>query len=120
MREDGPDPDAPADRARAYYRALDEGDYDLLERLLAPEFVHDRPDRQLDGRSRFVRFMREERPQTDTSHPVDAVYRRVGDGGTEVVVRGRLLDTDGNRLVGFVDVFRFEDGRICRLDTYTR
>jgi ketosteroid isomerase-like protein len=108
---------APAAAARAYYRALDGGDYELLSSLLAAEFTHVRPDRTLSGRERFVRFMREERPTTDTSHPVDGVYRQVdGDG---VVVRGRLLDAAGDQIVRFVDVFEFEDGRISRILTYS-
>jgi ketosteroid isomerase-like protein len=117
-------PDGPVAHARAYYRALDGGDYDLLGALLAPGFVHERPDMTLEGRERFVRFMREERPSTDTTHPVDGVYRRDGPGkpagdGTEVAVRGRLLAADGRELTGFVDVFTFECGRMVRLRTYT-
>jgi len=109
-------PADPVERARAYYRAIDGDDYDLLAALLAEGFVHDRPDRSIEGRERFVRFMREERPQTDTSHPVDGVYRDDG----EVAVRGRLLAADGERIAGFVDVFSFTEGRIDRIDTYTR
>jgi len=105
--------DAPA---REYYRAIDEGDYDALADLLAPGFVHDRPDRTLDGRERFVRFMRQERPETDTTHEVDAVYRN--DAG--VAVEGRLLRADGSEWFGFVDVFRVADGRLTGLTTYTR
>ena len=121
-------PDGPVGRARAYYRALDGGDYDLLAALLAPGFVHERPDMTLEGRDRFVRFMREERPSTDTTHPVDGVYRRdsggvtgsgEADAGPEVAVRGRLLTADGTELTGFVDVFSFEDERMVRLRTYT-
>jgi len=109
-------PAAPVDRARAYYRAIDDDDYDLLSALLAEGFVHDRPDRTIEGRERFVRFMREERPQTDTTHPVDTVFEAEG----AVAVRGRLLDADGERIVGFVDVFAFAAGRIDRIETYTR
>lgn len=105
------------DQARAYYRAIDGDDYDLLSALLSEEFVHDRPDRTIEGRDRFVRFMRAERPQTDTTHPIDGVYRR-DDGG--VAVRGRLLDADGDRIVGFVDVFEFDGDRVRRIETYTR
>lgn len=105
-------------RARSYYRALDDHDYDDLAALLAPEFVHDRPDMTLEGRDRFVQFMREERPMTDTSHPVDAVFE--SDAG-DVAVRGRLLDADGTRLVTFVDVFAFDGSNdIQRIDTFTR
>jgi ketosteroid isomerase-like protein len=108
-------PDESADRVRAYYRALDDGEYDRLADLLAPSFVHDRPEMTLEGRERFVRFMREDRPATDTSHPVDAVYT----DDDEVAVRGRLLSADGDELVGFVDVFSFDGMAIERLRTYT-
>jgi len=118
---------------RDYYRALDEDDYDLLAAVLAPEFVHERPDRTIEGRERFVQFMREERPMTDTSHPLDAVYERTdedggegsdgrgnGDGGTvEIAARGRLLRADGDRLVSFLDVFTFAGEGIGKLRTYT-
>jgi len=108
-------------RARAYYRALDGGDYDLLAALLAPGFVHERPDRTLEGADRFVRFMREDRPRTDTAHPVDAVYERAerADGTPEVAVRGRLVADDGTVMTGFLDVFTFDgDDRVSRLRTY--
>ncbi|MEF8827742.1 MAG: nuclear transport factor 2 family protein [Haloarcula sp.] len=118
-------------RARAYYDAIDGDDYDQLASLLAPSFVHDRPDRTIEGRDRFVRFMREERPQTDTTHPVDGLYRRQTDSAVEstdgddaataeVAARGRLLDADGERIVGFVDVFTFAGDDIERIETYTR
>jgi len=108
--------------ARDYYAALDAGDYERLASLLAPEFVHERPDRTLEGRDRFVRFMREERPLTDTSHPIDAVYVPDGDSrgpSTEVAVRGRLLRADGSLLVAFVDCFEVGDGQLQSLRTYT-
>ena len=106
--------------ARAYYRALDEGDYDLLADLLADDFRHERPDRTIEGRDRFVRFMREERPQTDTSHPVEWVFEAPGEGAGVAAVQGRLLAADGREIVGFVDVFAFDDGgRISRIRTYT-
>ncbi len=102
---------------RAYYRALDGDDYELLAEVLAPDFTQVRPDTTLEGRDRFVRFMREERPMTDTTHPIDAVYRQ--HDGEEVVVRGRLLDSDGDRVVDFVDVFEFDEEGIAELRTYT-
>jgi ketosteroid isomerase-like protein len=108
---------SPQAAARAYYRALDEDDYDLLADLLAPEFVHDRPDMTLEGRERFVRFMREERPMTDTTHPIDGVYTQ--EAGSEVIVRGRLLDAEGTTLARFADVFVFDGTAIERIETYT-
>ena len=114
---------------RAFYSAIDAGDDDALAALLAPRFVHDRPDRTIDGRTAFVRFMREERPRTDTEHAVDAVYVESDGAGRTggVVARGRLLGDDGAELFGFVDAFEFAtatggdgDGDpIVRLTTYT-
>ncbi|QLH80215.1 nuclear transport factor 2 family protein [Halosimplex pelagicum] len=120
-----------AERARAYYRALDEADYDGLADLLAEGFVHDRPDRTIDGRDRFVAFMREERPQTDTDHQIEAVFAArggVGERGADgdedaaagsVAVQGRLLAADGSAITGFVDVFRLSEAEIERIETYT-
>jgi ketosteroid isomerase-like protein len=117
-------------RARAYYDAIDGDDYDQLASLLAPSFVHDRPDRTIEGRERFVRFMREERPQTDTTHSLAGVYCRQADSTAEptgsedgvaaVVARGRLLDADGEYIFTFVDVFSFDGDDIERIETYAR
>lgn len=112
---DGADFDA-AETVRAYYDAIDAEEYDRLAALLRPEFTHHRPDRTLAGRERFIRFMREERPTTDTSHAVDAVYPE----GPGVAVRGRLLDADGDELFAFVDAFALEDGALEGLETYVR
>jgi ketosteroid isomerase-like protein len=101
--------------AREYYRAIDEGDYDALTGLLAPEFVHERPDRTLEGRETFVRFMREERPETGTTHELDAIYRDDGDRAVE----GRLLRADGDLWFRFVDVFTVRDDALVALRTYT-
>jgi ketosteroid isomerase-like protein len=106
----------PRERVRAYYRALDEGEYDLLASLLHPEFVHDRPDMTLDGRDRFVAFMRDERPMTDTTHPLAAVYEQTD--GTQLAARGRLVAADGTELTRFVDVFTLEGERFARLETF--
>lgn len=100
---------------KSYYRAIDEGRYDDFSNLLAPDFVHERPDRTLDGRETFVRFMRDERPLTETTHEIDAVYS----DENEVAVRGRLLDSKGERLFGFVDIHTVEDGSITYIHTYT-
>nr|WP_149783432.1 nuclear transport factor 2 family protein [Halorubrum aquaticum] len=108
---------------------MDAGDYGRLADLLDPAFVHERPDRTLEGRERFVAFMRDERPMTDTEHVVDAVYESdpgAGDdppepaGSTGVAVQGRLLDADGDELFAFVDVFTVEEGRLTELRTYAR
>jgi len=110
------------DAAMAYYDAIDDGDYDRLRDLLVSGFVQHRPDRTLDGRERFVRFMREERPRTDTEHVLTAVG--VGDedgapGVSAIFVEGRLRAADGTDLFGFVDVHRVGDAGIESLTTYT-
>lgn len=109
------------DAVRDYYDAIDAGDYDRLRTLLAPEFVQHRPDRTFDGRDRFVEFMRDERPRTDTEHLIDEVC--VGDprdaDGVTVFVRGRLRAVDGDELFGFVDVHCLAGRRIRSLTTYT-
>jgi ketosteroid isomerase-like protein len=116
--------------ARAYYEAVDAGDYDRLAGLLAPDFAQRRPDRTLVGRESFVSFMRDRRPRTDATHHVDAVYRVAGDPGTnldvpgeavaEVAVRGRVRTDDDDLRFGFVDVFAVDDeGRLASLRTYT-
>jgi len=62
--------------------------------------------------------MREQRPTTDTRHPVDAVYRRT-DGDGEFVARGRLVGPDGETITGFVDAFWLAKGGIARIRTFT-
>jgi ketosteroid isomerase-like protein len=109
--------DERAETARTYYRSIDDGEYDRLLEILAPGFVHDRPDRTLSGTAEFVRFMREERPMTDTAHAVDALY--AGHGNDEVAARGRLKRGEED-LFGFVDVFAFENTEVVHLRTYTR
>lgn len=114
----GPDSDhdpAPEAVARAYYAAIDEDRYDALEALLAPAFIHDRPDRVLEGPEESVRFMREERPLTDTIHAIEATYRN----GERIAVRGRLSRDDDEALFSFLDVHTVEDGRISHLRTFT-
>lgn len=119
--------------ALAYYEAIDAGDYEGFADLLAPEVVHDRPDRTIEGKATLVGFMRDDRPNKDTSHEVLAVFGGEGDGvgedggsgadgesGADVAVEGRLLDSDGNEMFGFVDAFALEDGRIAEIRTYTR
>ncbi|WP_263020929.1 nuclear transport factor 2 family protein [Natronobiforma cellulositropha] len=117
-RPDGPDGTDPAALVADYYRALDGHDYESLASILAPEFTQRRPDRTFEGRDAFVRFMREERPLTDTSHEVREVFADAG--GERALARGRLLDGDGERLFGFADVFTLEGDALAALETYTR
>lgn len=127
-------PADPTGLVRAYYDALDDGDYDRLANLLSGDFVQVRPDRTFDGREAFVSFMRDDRPVRGTTHDLTAVYRApdgavgsVGDGTpdgddatTELAARGAVRREDGETLVAFVDVFTVADGVLTRLETYTR
>ena len=99
--------------AQTYYDAIDDGDYEALREVLAPEFEHVRPDQTLSGREAFVSFMREGRPRTDTTHALAAVY----DGQDGVAVRGRLLG-ENDELMTFVDAFDVDDGKVVGLTTY--
>ncbi|SEH16485.1 Ketosteroid isomerase-related protein [Natronorubrum sediminis] len=105
----------PAALVRRYYDALDHHEYETLEDVLSPEFVQRRPDRTFEDREQFVRFMREDRPNPDTSHDLETV---VADGD-HVAVNGRVLD-DGAVLLEFADVFALGNGQITRLETYSR
>ena len=106
----------PESLARAYYESIDAGDYEPLSGLLAPEFTQVRGDRTIEGREAFVRFMREERPETDTTHEVDEVYLSTAG---DVAVRGRLRRADGSVWFGFVDGFEVAGERFVGLATYT-
>jgi len=100
-----------------YYESLDTHTYDQLETLLHPEFVHERPDMTLSGRDEFIRFMRDDRPNTDTSHPIDTLYP--ADNSSEIAVRGRLLSADEALITEFVDIFSFGGEQIERIRTFT-
>lgn len=102
---------------RRYYAAIDGGDYDALEALLADEFVQRRPDRTLVGAAAFVAFMRDERPMTDAEHVLEAVY--AASDAPEAAARGSLVAGDGEEVLSFVDVFSFDDGQVRALRTYT-
>ncbi|MFP8955255.1 nuclear transport factor 2 family protein [Natrialbaceae archaeon A-CW3] len=121
---------SPASLVRRYYAALDDHDYDVLETLLAPDFVQRRPDRTFETRAEFVRFMREDRPNPDTRHELEQLVVE-GDGNT-VVAQGRVIEaesepvavesgsTDSGVLLSFVDTFTVESGRLVRLETRLR
>ncbi|AXR76609.1 nuclear transport factor 2 family protein [Natrarchaeobaculum sulfurireducens] len=100
---------------RRYYEALDDHDYGTLESLLAPEFVQRRPDRTFEDRTAFVAFMRDGRPNPDTTHELEAVVAE----GDRVAARGRVLESE-TELFAFADFFTLEDGLIVRLETYAR
>lgn len=101
---------------RAYYRSIDEDDYATLTDVLTGEFVHRRPDTTIEGRAEFVAFMRSGRPERDTEHSLEAIYRADDD---RIAAEGRLLHADGSEWFGFVDVFRIGDNGVRSIRTYT-
>mgnify|MGYP005851506529 CR=1 FL=1 len=98
-----------------YYRCLDAHEYETLQSVLHPEFVQRRPDRSFESRQAFVEFMQTGRPDTDTTHEVDAVF----ESNTDIAVYGRLFDSEGEKLFEFIDVFQFDDGHILAVDTFS-
>ena len=98
-----------------YYRCLDDHEYETLASLLHPDFVQHRPDRSFDGREAFVEFMETGRPNTDTTHRVDTLL----ESPASLAAYGRLFDTEGSELFEFIDVFRFDNGQIRAVDTFS-
>ncbi len=110
-----------------YYEAIDANDGEALEAVLAPAFRQDRPDRSLDGRDRFVEFMLNERPRTDTVHAVDTLFlpedreaEHEHHDEEEVAVHGRLFNKDGSEQFAFVDLFTVGEEGITHLRTFTK
>lgn len=119
------------DLADRYYRSLDSHDYDALESILDPAFVQNRPDRIFEGRDRFVEFMRDERPDSNTDHRIDSYYQHIhtastADPPTESMRRlgvlGEVVSAEGERLFSFVDIHYGdpETHRINELDTFVK
>lgn len=102
--------------ARSYYDAIDAGEYDRLRALLADAFVHERPDRTIDGADAFVRFIRDDRPEHDTRHVVEDVFV----ASNRVAVEGSLVREDGPPMFRFVDVFTVDSDDITDIRTYTK
>ncbi|AGN02739.1 hypothetical protein L593_14000 [Salinarchaeum sp. Harcht-Bsk1] len=101
--------------ARRYYAAIDDGEYDDLREVLAPAFTQVRGDRTFEDRESFVAFMRDDRPETDTTHEIEHVTA----DGDRVVVEGTLRRANGDVWFRFADAFDVENGRLASLRTYT-
>ncbi len=102
---------------RTYYRSIDDDEYGALGDVLTDGFVHYRPDRTIEGRDAFVSFMRDERPDKDTEHSLEAMY--FDDEGGRVAAEGQLLRSSGAEWFGFVDTFEIDERGIRRVRTYT-
>lgn len=105
----------PAALVRAYYDAIDADEYDRLRELLAPAFTQERGDRTFEDRESFVAFMRDDRPERDTTHEVQHVTA----DGDRVVAEGTLRRANGEVWFRFADAFEIDHGRIASLRTYT-
>ncbi len=106
------------DTVREYYDLVDDGAYDDLVALFAPDIVYARPGQAaIEGREDLRRFYEEERPLSAGSHEVHSI---VADGDT-VAVRGSFSGLqDGDRVTfSFADFHEFEDGLIARRYTFT-
>ncbi|MCO8243236.1 MULTISPECIES: nuclear transport factor 2 family protein [unclassified Haladaptatus] len=101
---------------RAYYDAIDAHDYETFAGLFAPDVVHYRPDRTIEGRDTLVSFMRDDRPNKETSHELS----HIAENGGTTVAEGRLLDADGDVMFAFEDDFSITDGQITEIRTRTR
>jgi len=104
--------------ARRYYDLVDEGAYEEVAALFAPDVVYERPGQPaIEGREALRAFYEEGRPLEAGRHALDAV---VADGRT-VAVRGRYEGRqDGTSVAfGFADFHEFEDGLIARRYTFT-
>ncbi|GKZ13205.1 nuclear transport factor 2 family protein [Haladaptatus sp. T7] len=101
---------------RAYYDSIDAHDYETFAGLFTPDVVHERPDRTIEGRDTLVSFMRDDRPNKETSHELS----RVEENEESTVAEGHLLDADGEEMFAFEDDFTVVDGRIARIRTRTR
>lgn len=105
----------PADLVRSYYDAIDGDDYERLSELLAPSFTQQRGDRTFEDREAFIRFMREERPERDTTHDL---HHLTADE-ERVVVEGTLRRANGEVWFRFADAFDVEGDRLSGLRTYS-
>ena len=102
---------------REYYRLIDEKEYATLRELLGGDFTHRRPDMTIDGCDAFVEFMRDDRPDRETEHALEAVYEERD--GDRIAAEGTLFRSDGTEWFGFVDSFVVEERRIRSVRTYT-
>jgi len=98
-----------------YYRCLDEHEYETLKSVLAADFMQYRPDRTFEDRAAFISFMRDDRPLTNTQHEIKTIKQ----SSETIAAYGRLLDSDGEEVLSFIDVFEIsEEGTIAKLRTH--
>jgi len=98
-----------------YYRCLDEHEYETLKSVLAADFMQYRPDRTFEDRTAFISFMRDDRPLTNTRHRIETVKQ----APESIAVYGRLLDSNEEEVLSFIDVFEIsEEGTITNLRTH--
>jgi ketosteroid isomerase-like protein len=104
----------------AYFAALDEHDYSLVEPHLAPDVIYKSvgPD-ALHGPDGVKRYFEELRPFAGTVHEVENRMHSENGSAAEGRVTG---EHDGESLdTGFCDVFEFdeEEAHLTRIVVYT-
>lgn len=104
---------------KIYYRSLDNHKYDKLKDILYPEFTHYRPDRTIETRKSFISFMKNQRPNKNTTHKIDEIYTKK----KEIAIKGQLQKNQNKKLFEFIDVFTFTQKtktKIKQIKTYTK
>ena len=97
---------------RDSYRAYESGDRDLIEHVLADEFVFfSPPDPGIDRATYFERCW----PNAETITEFD--YVRLTEVGDEVLVTYEATKTDGKRFRN-TEIFGFDGDRIARVEVY--
>jgi ketosteroid isomerase-like protein len=97
---------------RDSYRAYESGDRDLIERVLADDFVFfSPPDPGIDRATYFERCW----PNAGMVTGYDFV--RLSEVGDEVLVTYEATKTDGKRLRN-TEIFGFDGDRIARVEVY--
>ena len=101
-----------ADLAHAVYRAFAAGDREVMEDLLAPDFVfYSPPDPGLDRDSYFERCW----PQSGNGTTFDFV--RLVESGDEMIVTYEATRVDGSRFRN-TEVLGFDGDRIVKTEVY--
>lgn len=104
---------------RAYYRHVDNEEYEELFALFSESIVYERPGQGvIRGMDEFRHFYLEERPLTESTHTVEDVVIEEGTAAVRGTFEGRQ---EGSRVeFGFADFHVFdEDGQITYRQSFT-
>lgn len=102
---------------REYYRLVDAAENDSFSDVLTEDVVHHRPDMRIEGREEFATFMASGRPEHETEHVIESLYRE--HDGSKIAAEGRLCHSDGTEWFRFVDTFSIGEDRVEEIRTHT-